>query len=260
MDERETTLSAEPVPVRVERPQDRRGVQILRIERPEKKNALTRAMYRRMTEALVEADADDSLRVTVFLGQPGCFSAGNDMGDFAVASAGGDFGQEVIAFLKALASSRKPLISGVDGLAIGIGTTLHLHCDQTIATPRALFRTPFVDLGLVPEGGSSLLGPRLLGPQRAFSLLALGEPFTAAAAHAAGLVARIVEPEMLEEETLAAASAIAAKPPAALAAARRLLRGDPAALLACIDEEARIFAERLRSPETQGAIAAFLQR
>ena len=250
----------ETSPVQVERLAQAAGVQVVRLCRPEKKNALTRAMYARMTEALRAAEADDGVRVTVFLGQPGCFSAGNDMGDFAEAAAGGDFGAEVVAFLKALAAGHKPLVSGVDGLAIGIGMTLHLHCDLTIATPRTLFRTPFVDLGLVPEGGSSLLGPLLLGPQRAFSLLALGEPMSGEQAFAAGLVAGLAEPEALEAAVLAAAARIADKPPEALRAARRLLRGDPATLLARIDEEAGEFARRLRSREAQAAIAAFLQR
>ncbi|OLP54487.1 enoyl-CoA hydratase [Rhizobium rhizosphaerae] len=248
------------VAVSVERPGTHPGVQVIRLCRPEKKNALTRAMYASMSEALQAAEADDDLRVTVFLGQPGCFSAGNDMGDFAEAAAGGNFGAEVVGFLKTLAGGRKPLVSGVDGLAIGIGTTLHLHCDLTIATPRALFRTPFVDLGLVPEGGSSLLGPMLLGPQRAFSLLALGEPMSGAQALEAGLVAALAEPEALEAAVLSAAARIAAKPPEALMAARRLLRGDPAVLIARIEAEAVEFARRLRSREAAAAIAAFLQR
>src|SRR5690606_14551689 len=148
-------------------------VQVVRMNRPDKKNALTRAMYRAMSQALSAGDADPAIRVHVFLGVPGAFSAGNDLNDFMAVADGGEGGAEVWDFLLGLAGAQKPVVSGVDGIAVGIGVTLNLHCDLTFATPRTLFRTPFVDLGLVPEAGSSLLAPAMLGRQRAFALLAL---------------------------------------------------------------------------------------
>ncbi|HMM64170.1 MAG TPA: crotonase/enoyl-CoA hydratase family protein, partial [Mesorhizobium sp.] len=153
----------------------RDAVQVIRMNRPDKKNALTRAMYGKMSQALAAGDADPAVRVHVFLGVPGAFSAGNDLTDFLAVATGGEGGSEVWEFLLALARSQKPMVSGVDGIAVGIGTTLNLHCDLTFATPRTVFRTPFVDLGLVPEAGSSLLVPQVLGRQGAFALLALGE-------------------------------------------------------------------------------------
>jgi enoyl-CoA hydratase/carnithine racemase len=139
------------------------AVQLIRMNRPDKKNAITRAMYATMAAALTAGDADPDIRVHVFLGVPGAFSSGNDLADFMVVAAGGAGGGEVWDFLLALARSQKPIVSGVDGIAVGIGTTLNLHCDLTFATPRTVFRTPFVDLGLVPEAGSSLLVPAILG-------------------------------------------------------------------------------------------------
>ena len=148
-------------------------IQIIRMNRPDKKNAITRAMYAAMSAALADGDADPEIRVHVFLGVPGAFSSGNDLADFMAVAVGGEGGTEVWDFLVALAGAAKPMISGVDGIAVGVGTTLNLHCDLTFATPRTVFRTPFVDLGLVPEAGSSLLAPKILGRQQAFALLGL---------------------------------------------------------------------------------------
>jgi enoyl-CoA hydratase/carnithine racemase len=122
---------------------ERQGsVQIIRLNRADKKNAITRAMYAAMAKALVDGDADDAVRVHVFLGVPGAFSSGNDMQDFMAAASGGNMGNDIMDFLAALSGAKKPIVSGVDGLAIGIGTTIHLHCDLTFATNHALFRTP----------------------------------------------------------------------------------------------------------------------
>ncbi|KQS77363.1 enoyl-CoA hydratase [Rhizobium sp. Leaf384] len=242
----------------IERPDT--AVRVIRLHRPEKKNAITRAMYLAMTDALAAAEAEDEVRVIVFLGTPGCFSAGNDMADFAQMAMSNTLGAEVLGFLRALATAQKPLVSGVDGLAIGIGTTLHLHCDLTVVSTRTQLRTPFVDLALVPEAASSLLVPRIVGHQRAFALLAAGLPIAAEEAVAAGLVWKAVAPEMLEQETLAAAALLAAKPPQALRIARQLLRGDSTEILARIDIEAEHFAARLKSAEAQAAFMAFLAR
>jgi enoyl-CoA hydratase/carnithine racemase len=236
------------------------AVQTIRLNRPDKKNAITRAMYGAMREGLVAAEADDAIRCHVFLGLPGAFSAGNDMQDFlAYATSGGEM-PEIISFLEALAKLKKPAVSGVDGLAIGIGTTLHLHCDLTLATPRSLFRTPFVDLGLVPEAASSLLVPSIMGHQKAFAMLALGEGFSAQDALDAGLIYRIVSEGRLEAETLALAEKVASRAPEALQISRRLMKAKPEAVVARIHEEAKLFSERLRSEEARDAFMAFMSR
>ena len=236
------------------------AVQVIRMNRPDKKNALTRAMYAAMTQALVVGDADPAVRVHAFLGAPGAFSAGNDLGDFLAIASGGEGGREVWDFLLALARSQKPMVSGVDGIAVGIGTTLNLHCDLTFATPRTVFRTPFVDLGLVPETGSSLLVPQILGRQRAFALLGLGEGLSAGEAKAAGLIYEVVEEGALEAVVLAAAEKIAAKPPQALKIARDLMRDPREELVARINVEAEHFRERLKSAEARAALTAFMER
>jgi enoyl-CoA hydratase/carnithine racemase len=236
------------------------AVQTIRINRPDKKNAITRAMYDAMRLALEAGEADAAVRCHVFLGVPGAFSAGNDMQDFlAYATSGGEM-PEVISFLECLASLGKPIVSGVDGLAIGIGTTIHLHCDLTLATPRSLFRTPFVDLGLVPEAASSLLVPAITGHQRAFSLLAMGDDFSAEDAFKAGLIYKIVDENDIEAEVLKLSEKVASRAPEALQISRRLMKQHSQTVIARIHEEAKLFAERLRSKEAQAAFMAFMSR
>jgi enoyl-CoA hydratase/carnithine racemase len=245
----------------VERPEAHPDVAVIRFNRPNKKNAITSAMYRRMIIALHEAGHDEAVRVVVFLGSAGCFSAGNDMNDFlAYALSGDPEPPAALDFLKVVASFDKPLVSGVDGMAIGIGTTLHLHCDLTVASTRSLFKTPFVDLALVPEAGSSLLAPRIMGHQRAFALLALGEGFSADVAREAGLIWKVVEPEAVEQETLALASSLAAKPAGALKIARDLIRGSTDEVMARIDGEMVHFGAQLKSVEARAAFEAFMKR
>lgn len=240
---------------------ERRGpVQIIRMNRPDKKNALTRAMYQAMSQALLDGDADPDIRVHVFLGVPGAFSAGNDLNDFMAIATGGDGGLEVWNFLAALAGSQKPIVSGVDGIAVGIGTTLNLHCDLTFATPRTIFRTPFVDLGLVPEAGSSLLVPSVVGRQQAFALLGLGEGFSAEKALAAGLIYAVVGEEELEAAVMQAADLVASKPPQALRISRDLMLGDRDVLMERIQEEGEHFQARLKSDEAKAALMAFMTR
>ena len=246
--------------VLIERPEAYPGVQVIRFNRPAKKNAITRAMYAKMANALTVAGTDDAIRVTAFLGTEGCFSAGNDMADFMAFAMGGSMGQEVIEFLKALASAAKPVVSGVDGLAIGIGTTIHLHCDLTIASDRSIFKTPFVDLALVPEAASSMLAPRVMGHQRAFAMLASGEGFSAQQALDAGLIWKVVDEADVEAETLKIAASLAAKPPQALKIARDLLRGKNDDVLARMDEELVHFAAQLKSAEARAAFEAFMRR
>lgn len=240
---------------------ERQGaVQIIRMNRPEKKNALTRAMYARMAAALRDGDADEAVRCHVILGVPGAFSSGNDLADFLVIATGGEGGTEVWDFLIGLAELQKPLVSGVDGIAVGIGTTINLHCDLTFATSRTVFRTPFVDLGLVPEAGSSLLAPALIGRQQAFALLGLGEGFSAERARDAGMIYQVVGEDELEATAIAAAQSIAAKPPQALKIARDLMRADRTELKQRIETESAHFRERLTSDEARAALMAFMNR
>ncbi len=236
------------------------AVQIIRIRRPEKKNALTSPMYAAMTGALKAADASPDIRATVFFGEPGMFSAGNDLNEFMGFAQGGKLGTDVTDFLSAIASGKKPMIAGVDGLAVGIGTTLLLHCDYVVASARAVLSTPFVGLGLVPEAGSSLIGPRLMGHARAFELLVMGRRFSAERGREAGIINEVVAVEALESATLAAAKEIAALPAGAVAQSRALLRGAPDLVLARISEEAGIFGERLRSDEARAAFMAFFAK
>ena len=236
------------------------AVLVLTLDRADKKNALTGPMYSALTDALADANADPAIGAVALLGQPGIFCAGNDIKDFIGFAMGGKLGEPILAFLRALVGNEKPLVAGVDGAAVGIGTTVLLHCDYALATPRARFSTPFVDLALVPEAASSLLVPRLMGERLAYELLVMGRVFEAERAAATGLVNAIVPEEALVAETLAAAAAIAAKPREAARIARSLIRSDRAAILARIEEEAAAFAERLKSAEARAAFEAFLSR
>ncbi|MFN4009507.1 MAG: crotonase/enoyl-CoA hydratase family protein [Pannonibacter sp.] len=237
------------------------GVNVLRFDRPEKKNAITGDMYTALAEGLKAGDADSDVRCHLICGSPGAFTSGNDIADFLQHAGKGDFAKmPVLQFLDALARSQKPLVAAVDGLAIGVGATLLLHCDMVFASPRSLIKSPFVDLGLVPEAGSSLLAPRLMGHPRAFELLCLGEGFSAEAAHAAGLVNHVVPEDDLEARALATAHAIASKPVEAMRLSRDLLRGDRTDLLQRMNEEAKLFASRLSSAEAITAFTAFMSK
>ncbi|MCA0406010.1 MAG: crotonase/enoyl-CoA hydratase family protein [Proteobacteria bacterium] len=236
------------------------GVLTLTLNRAEKKNALTGAMYETITAEMAKANADAAIGAILILGQPGIFTSGNDIKDFVAVATSGKLSMPVLDFLKALVTNEKPLVAGVDGGAIGIGTTLMFHCDYALATARAVFATPFVDLGLVPEAGSSLIGPQLMGDRVAFEMLVMGEKFDGARAERVGLINRVVEPEALEAEAKAVAARIAAKPREAVAISRKLLRGDRVALAARMDEEAAIFGARLKSAEALAAFQAFLTK
>lgn len=236
------------------------GVRTLRLDRPEKKNALTGAMYTILAEALETGNEDENIRCQLICGHPGAFTAGNDIADFLTyTGANGLDGTPVIRFLKALALNEKPLVAAVDGLAIGIGTTLLMHCDMVFAARSSIFKSPFVDLGIVPEAGSSLLGPALMGHVRAFELLCLGRSFTSEQAFQVGLINQVLD-ENVERVAHDCALEIAAKPPQAMALSRRLLKGDTRILLARVEEEVALFAERLTAPETIAAFQAFLTK
>ena len=226
--------------------------------RPEKKNAITGAMYEALIEAFDTAERDASVGALVLSGKGGVFTAGNDIADFLAVAMheAGEF--PAWRFVSKLAEFEKPLVAAVDGLAIGVGTTLCFHCDLVYATPEARFQTPFVDLGLVPEAGSSLLAPQRFGRAKAAELLLLGEPFGAEEALRLGLVNAVLPQGELLPHAMKKAAALAAKPREALLATRRLMRGDNEAVKAQMAEESHAFSLALKSPEAHAAFQAFL--
>ena len=240
---------------------DEGAIRTIRMNRPDKKNALTAEMYVAMAEAIETAGGAAPIRAILIMGGPGAFSAGNDLGDFMKAAMGGEgLGNAVLGFLYALARCERPLVAAVQGVAVGIGTTMMLHCDYAVAASEARFSTPFIALGLVPEAGSSLIAPRLMGQRRAFELLVMGKPLSGEEAKAAGLVNQVVAADQVEAEAMKAAQAIAALPPEGVAISRRLMQGEPAEIIKRIDEEAAQFRLRLGSPEAREAFQAFFSR
>jgi enoyl-CoA hydratase/carnithine racemase len=235
-------------------------VRVIRFNRPEKKNALTQPMYEAITRALREAADSAAIRCLMLAGAPGAFCAGADIGEFLESAQSGGLRPKTLEFLHALARNRKPLVAAVGGLAVGIGTTMLLHCDYVVAAADAIFVTPFSRLGLVPEAASSLLGPRRMGHARAFALLVMGRPLGAEAAKEAGLVNEVVDAAAVDGAALRAAQEIAALPAGAVAVSRALLRGEPDAVEQRIDSEAGHFSERLTSDEARAAFTAFLAR
>jgi enoyl-CoA hydratase/carnithine racemase len=233
------------------------GVIELHLDRADKKNALTAAMYRTLIAALAEASARPDIAVVLIAGKGDAFCAGNDLKDFL---AGPEGGQAAFEFVRAIATFGKPIVAAVQGLAVGIGTTMLFHCDLVYAAPDARFVLPFVNLGLVPEAGSSLLAPAVMGYAKAAQMLLLGDPLDAERADKAGLVSAVVPGDRLLDHARAKATALAAKPPQALAYTRRLMKGDPAALEARIDEEARLFQETMQSAEAKEAFTAFFEK
>ena len=233
-------------------------VATLELARTEKKNALTAAMYAAMTDALAAAESDPGVRAILIHGTSDCFTAGNDLKDFLEGPTGAS---QALRFIMALSKVAKPVVAGVGGPAIGIGTTLLLHCDLVYAAPAARFQLPFVQLGLVPEGASSLLLPMTAGYQRAAELLLLGQPFTAEKALAAGIVTEIVPQETLIERARSAAEGLAALPPESVRLTKQLMKRPLAAAIADqMAAEARLFAERLDSGEAKEALSAFLEK
>jgi enoyl-CoA hydratase/carnithine racemase len=236
------------------------AIRTIRMNRPDKKNALTLQMYDRMAEAIETASGNKAVRCILIAGAPGAFCAGNDLNDFAAMAQTGGLGTPILRFLHALARSETPLVAAVSGAAVGVGATMLLHCDHVVAANDAKLSTPFAALGLVPEAASSLIAPRLMGHARAFSLLVMGQPLSAEEAKAAGIVNTVVPAEEFETTARAAAEKIAALPPEAVRIARRLMRGSPDEIVARIDEEAEAFKTRLSSPDAQAAFAAFFSR
>ncbi|HEX5611386.1 MAG TPA: enoyl-CoA hydratase [Burkholderiales bacterium] len=232
----------------------------IEIARPEKKNALTQAMYAALADALRSADSDANVRAVLIHGSQDCFTAGNDLKDFLERPPHAEEAP-VSRFLASLPAFAKPLIAAVNGPAVGIGTTMLLHCDLVFAAPAATFQLPFVNLGLVPEAASSFLLPYIAGYQRAAELLLLGRPFGPEKALAAGFVTEIVPQAELFERARAAALAVAALPPAAVRAAKALMREPYRARVAeAMQAEGKVFRERLASPEAKEAMTAFFEK
>ncbi|ATB35045.1 enoyl-CoA hydratase [Cystobacter fuscus] len=236
------------------------GVLTLTFNRPQKKNAFTAEMYSLAAQALRDADTNDAVRVVVLVGAGGTFTAGNDLKDFLENPPTGE-DSPVFRFLHTLAHFTRPIVARVEGVAVGIGTTLLLHCDYVAASERAVFSMPFVNLGLSPEGASSLLLPRLAGMALASELLMFGEPFDAATALRAGLVNRVVPDAELEALVKARAAALASRPVESVRLTKKLLR-EP--LRAAVDEtlsrEGALFMQRLASAEAREAFNAFLSK
>lgn len=237
------------------------GVLSLILARPEKKNALTNAMYGALADGLAWAGADPAVRCVLITSESDAFTAGNDLGDFAAVASGAitRADMHVHRFLGALAVLDKPIVAAVPGLAVGVGTTMLLHCDLVFLADTATLSAPFVDLALVPEAASSALLPARIGHVRAFAIFALGERLDAQTALSLGLVNRVVPGSELQATALAACAALAAKPLGALVATKRLMR-EGEAIAARMAVERDVFQERLASPEAREAFTAFAER
>ncbi|OYT92585.1 MAG: enoyl-CoA hydratase [Burkholderiales bacterium PBB3] len=236
------------------------GVMTLTLNRVDKKNSFTQAMYGACADALAQASTDDSVRAVVLQGHATIFSAGNDIGDFLN---GPVSTQEspVFRFLRGIATFPKPLVAAVCGPAVGIGTTLLFHCDLVYAGDNAAFSMPFVNLGLCPEAASSLLVPQMLGYHRAAEALLLGEPFMAEAALEVGLVNRIVPPMEANGVAQAQARKLAAKPLSSLMEIKRFMKkGQMAKVLEVMAEEGERFGQMLREPAAREAFTAFMEK
>jgi enoyl-CoA hydratase/carnithine racemase len=240
--------------------EDDGAVRIIRLNRPEKKNALTQPMYAAITRALHDAQTSASIRCIVIIGGQGVFSAGADIGEFLESAQTGGLRPHTVEFLKSLVHNQKPLVAAVGGLAVGIGTTMLFHCDYVVAANTATFTTPFLKLALIPEAASSLLAPMRMGYARAFSMLVMGRTLTAAQAREAGFVNEVVDGPEVEAVALKAAQDIAALPAGAVAVSRRLMRGDLDVVAQQIDTEVALFKDRLQSDEARAAFTAFLSR
>jgi len=236
------------------------GVATIEIARPEKKNALTQAMYTAMAEALVAATADAAVRAVLITGQPGVFTSGNDLEDFMQRPPQGE-NSPVFNFMRALLDCDKPVVAAVTGAAVGIGTTMLLHCDLVYVSDEARLAMPFVSLGLVPEYASSLLVPRLMGHVKATEKLMLGEPFTGSDAVDCGIANAVLPAGEVVNHARRMAERFNALPPGAVRDTKRLMRApQKEQVLAVMAQEGEIFKGRLRSPEAMEAFQAFFQK
>jgi enoyl-CoA hydratase/carnithine racemase len=242
---------------------DEDATRVITLRRPEKKNAITQDMYRAMSDAIDTAQNNPAIRCIIITGGSGVFTAGNDLEDFlkdGTSNTDAPRASNATKFLYSLAHNVKPIIAAVDGIAIGIGTTMLFHCDYVLASTTATFSTPFIHLGLVPEGASSLLMPRTMGHQRAFATLVMGRTVTADDARVAGFVNVVVAPGHTEAEARKVAREICALPAEAVAISRKLLKLPPEDLTRRIDQEGHLFGERMRSREAVAAFKAFFSR
>jgi enoyl-CoA hydratase/carnithine racemase len=241
---------------------ERQGaIQRIQINRPEKKNALTGAMYTAFAEAILAADRDPGVHVMLIGGAGDAFTAGNDLRDFLAHAPRGAGPRPVLDFLQVFSHAAKPIVAAVHGVAVGVGTTMLAHCDLVYAAEGTKFSMPFVNLGLCPENASSFLLPAILGFQRAAELLMFGEPFDAAKAREIGLVNAVVPLAELVGTATGAAEKLAAKPPASLRLTKRLMRRAwMPEIEAALAEESKAFAERLSSPEAKEALNAFFEK
>ena len=235
------------------------GVFTVRLNRPEKKNALTRGMYRTLEESLTNAGNDRRVKVVWVTGSGDSFSSGNDVSSFLEDSRE-DHSPGVNGFIHALASTDVPLIAAVNGLAVGIGATMLLHCDLVHAAPGAVFRFPFVDLGVFPEAASTVLLPRLAGHQRAMELMLMADTFDASTARDIGMVNAVFDDDVLEARSLEIAERMARKPAKSLRLTKARVKAGYGDLGAVIAEETPLFAECVRSPEAREAFNAFLEK
>jgi enoyl-CoA hydratase/carnithine racemase len=237
------------------------GVLVVTLARPDKKNAITQAMYAVLAEATERAKTDPDVRVILFRGEGDSFCAGNDIGDFIAIGSQTDepLDMSVFRFLKALAELDRPAVAAVKGRAVGIGLTLLLHCDMVVVADDALLSVPFVNLALAPEAASTLLLPAVIGHQRAFEMFALGEPITGRQALDRGLANRAVPAGQVDEEALRLAALLATRAPGSIRSTKRLMR-DAGALWSLMQREGEAFGVQMKSPEAMEAFMAFSQK
>lgn len=235
------------------------GVLEIIFARPEKKNALSKAMYRAVIEALERAHNDPAIRVVLFSAEGDAFTAGNDIADFASAAAGERDELAAFGFITALGRAEKPIMAAVTGLAVGVGTTMLLHCDLVYVADTATLTTPFVNLALVPEAASSMLLPGRIGHARAFAMFALGESLSGSEAFTLGLANKALPRDEVLPAARAAARKLAAQPLGAVMATKKLMR-DSAAILARMTQESAVFGQRLQTEEAREAFRAFAER
>ena len=242
---------------------DEQATRVIRLRRPEKKNAITQDMYRAMSDAIDKAQNNPKIRCIILTGGSGVFTAGNDIEDLlreGTSSADRPGASNLVKFLCSLAHNVKPIIAAVDGVAMGIGTTMLFHCDYVLASKTATFSTPFSNFGLVPEGASSLLMPRAMGQQRAFAMLVMGRTMTADDARVAGFVNTVVAPGHAEVEARKVAREICELPAEAVAISRKLIRLPSEDITRRIDQENHLFTDRMHSKEAVAAFTAFVAR
>ncbi len=242
---------------------DDEATRTITMRRPEKKNTLTQEMYLAMSDAIDSAQSNPAIRCFIITGRSGVFTAGNDIGDFLqAATTDRDVvrPRNSVIFLQSLVNNKKPIVAAVDGIAIGIGTTMLFHCDYVVASTTAAFSSPFLQYGLVPEGATSLLVPRMVGHQRAFAMLIMGRSMSAADAREAGFVNVVVPPGHAVVEAQKVARDICSLPAEAVTISRKLLKLPTEDLVRRIDQEDHLFGERMRSPEAISAFQNFLSR